>query len=487
MLGGTMRKFLFFLFIIMLIFCLFAATAMAQDAFKPSNATASEQMIATVLTMVVGALFIVCCVMLGIREGNKDLGGGGKSWTAFLLAAVLAVVLRVIVALTFEGYSTDIACFKGWAVAAYEQGPANFYTYGGFSDYPPGYMYVLYVLGFLRELFAVDAASATFTLMIKLPSIIAEVITAVLVYRIAEKHTNNIFALLCGMFLLFNPAMFFNSSAWGQIDAVFILFIALAILYLKKENYILGALFFTISLLIKPQAIMFAPVVGLAYIFALLKKGQMKKALAGIFGGALVAAAVMFIVIYPFTGSQPPMWIIDKYAGTVNFYPYASLNAFNIYTLVGANFAPSTESFLFLNYEILGIIFIVLICAVTVIVQYRSRERRPLFDISAFLILSVFMLAHAMHERYILPVCVLLIFAYVYSRDRTTLFFAGAFSITALLNQMVTLYAAGVVAPELPAVILSALNITLYVVYAIITIKKLTSGNVLIKSPALHS
>lgn len=444
-------------------------------------------MIATVLTMVVGALFIVSCVLLAMREGNKDLGDGSKIWPAFLLAAVLAVALRAIVALTFEGYATDIGCFKGWSIAVYENGLANFYTSGMFADYPPGYMYVLYVLGFFRELLAIDSGSPLFTLMIKLPSIIAEVITAIIIYRIAAKQTNRVFALLCGVFLLFNPAMFFNSGVWGQIDAVFILFIVLAILYLKKENYILCALFFAICLLLKPQAIMFAPVVGLGYIFALFKKGHVKKALAGIFGGAIVAAAVIFAAVYPFTGSQPPLWILEKYQGTINYYPYASLNAFNLFALMGANFVESTKVFLFLNYQTWGMIFIVLICAVIVIVQWRSRERRPLFDISAFLILSVFMLSHAMHERYILPACVLLIFAYVYSRDRTTLFFAAAFSILALMNQMITLYADGVVAAELPTLIFSAINITLYVIYALITLKKLTSGKVLIKSPALHN
>lgn len=482
-----MRKILFFLVIIMFILSLFAATAFAEDAFKPSSASASQTMIATVLTIVVAALFIVSFVMLAMREGNKDLGDGSKIWPAFLLAAVLAIVLRIIVALTFEGYATDIGCFKSWSVAVYENGMANFYTSGMFADYPPGYMYVLYLLGFLREWLAIDAGSSLFTLIIKLPSIIAEVITAVIIYRLAVKQTNRIFALLCGVFLLFNPAMFFNSSAWGQIDAVFILFIVLTVLYLKKENYILGALFFAISLLLKPQAIMFAPVVGLAYIFALLKKGGLKKALVGILGGAAIAAALIFAAVYPFTGSQAPWWILEKYSGTINFYPYATLNAFNLFALMGANFAQSTGSFLFLNYQTWGMIFIVLICAAVVVLQYKSRERRPLFDISAFLVISVFMLSHAMHERYILPACVLLIFAYVYSRDRTTLLFAAAFSVLALINQMVTLYAEGVVTAQLPTLVFSALNMILYVVYALITIKKLMSGKVLIKSPALHN
>ena len=138
-----------------------------------------------------------------------------------------------------------------------------------------------------------------------------------------------------------------------------------------------------------------------------------------------------------------------------------------------------------MDYRSWGFIFLVLICAAVVILQWKARDRRPLFDISAFLILSIFMLMQSMHERYILPVCVLLIFAYVFSRDRLTLFFAGAFSITALFNLMLVLYADSTRVPETPLVIFSAINVALYLVYAIITIKKLSSGKVLIKSPGL--
>lgn len=478
-----MRKIVCFLVVVILVACL-SGTALADDTFKPSSATVSETMLATLITVVIASLFIVICVMLAMREGYMVVDNG-KIWPIFLLTAVLAVFLRIMVAVTFEGYATDIGCFKGWAIAVYENGPAHFYTSGIFADYPPGYMYVLYVLGFIRDWLAIDANGSLFTLIIKLPSMIAEVVTAVLLYRIAAKQMNKMFALLCAAFLLFNPAMFFNSSVWGQIDAVFILFIVLTLYYLKKEKYIVGALFFAVSLLIKPQAIMFAPVVGLAYFYALFQKGGLKKAILGIVGGATVIAAVIMLGVLPFTGNQQPLWILEKYQGAVNFYPYAALNAFNLFALMGANFVYSTEPLLLFNYQTWGMIFILLICVTIIFLQWKSREQRRFFELSAFLIISVFMLAHAMHERYILPACVCLIFSYVYSRDRVTLFFAAAFSVCALFNQMITLYADGVVTAPLPTLVFSALNMVLYLIYAVITFKKLSSGKVLIKSPAL--
>ena len=479
-----MKRIVILLILAVLLASLPLGTAFADDAFKPSYATPIETALATILTVVVSVIFVIVCVLLKVRKGLSD--DAHSPWPSFLLMAVLAVALRIIVALIYEGYTSDIGCFKGWSVAAFERGPANFYTSDMFADYPPGYIYVLWVLGLLRQIFSIDAMSVMFTLVVKLPSIAAEVITAVIVFKIARKQMGKTFALLCSAFVLFNPAFFFNSSVWGQVDAVFSLFAVLVIYFLQKDNPWLSAALFAVALLIKPQAVMLLPVVGLYYAFALLKPGQLKRGVVGLLGGAAIGAAVFVLGVLPFTGNQPIDWILHKYAGTVESYQFASINAYNLFALTGGNWRPFDAPLWFFNYETWGIIFIVIICALVVFLQWRSREQGRLFDIAGFLIVSVFLLAHAMHDRYILPACLLLLLAYVYSRDSTTLFFAAAFSVTALLNQMVVLYADSVMTPELPTLLISGANVALYIVYFMITIKKLASSGVLIKSPA-HS
>lgn len=479
-----MHRKIFVVIIIIAVFCLTAGTALAAP---PSSATTQQTSAATLVTTFVAVIFLAPAIILAVRNKTKILSEQKSNWLPMLLFISGAVALRIIIALTYPGYGSDMGCFKGWAYASFENGLANFYTSGMFADYPPGYMYVLWVLGFIRNIFNLDNSGSLFTLIIKAPSIIAEVITAVIVYRIGTKHIGKTFGLLCSVLILFNPAMFFNSSAWGQIDAVFVLFIVLTLLYLKKENYLLGALFYALCMLIKPQAILFAPVVGLAYLYSLFKKGKTGTAILNILGSAAIFAGVIFAASLPFKGTQNYDWIIGKYTAAVETYNYASLNAFNLYAMTGANFVNATETFfLGLSYQTWGIIFIVAICITVIVLQWRSRLQKPLFDLSAFLIISVYMLAHAMHERYIMPVPILLIFAYLFTRDIKTLFFASAFTITALLAEMFTLYSDSVVAPQLPTIVVSAVNMALYLVYAFITIRKYTSNKFLIRTPALH-
>ncbi len=481
-----MRKKLLAGLILILTVCLPAAVALADDAFKPSDASEPQTIFATALVFICGVVFLLACVLLFLRVAHGTAAEDIRMWPTLLLVIVLAVVIRAIVAVVFTGYVTDIACFKGWAIAAYESGPSTFYTSGMFADYPPGYMSVLWFLGFIRNIFNIDANGALFTLIIKTPSILAEVGMAILAYRIASQRADRTVGMLCASVVLFNPAMFFNSSVWGQIDAVLSLFIILALWFLVKEQYIPAAAIYALAVIFKPQAIMFAPVVGLAYVYALFKKGGLGKAILGILGGAVAAAAVFALFIWPFTGTQPFNWVVDKYADAIGYYHYASINAFNVYTLAGLNWGAVPSFTLFGTDIAWGMVALVLICIGIVILQWRTRDQRRFFDLAAFLVISVFMLMHGMHERYMIPACVCLIFAYIYSRDPVTLCFAAGFSVYALLNEMLTLYAQSVVAPETPTRILSAAGVIMYVVYAVVTVRKLWSRKVLIKTPAMQ-
>ena len=52
-------------------------------------------------------------------------------------------------------------------------------------------------------------------------------------------------------------------------------------------------------MLIKPQAIMFAPVIGLAFIYAYFKKGGIKKALVGTLAGAAILQELYSLPLFP--------------------------------------------------------------------------------------------------------------------------------------------------------------------------------------------
>ena len=58
----------------------------------------------------------------------------------------LALLVRVLIAPRL-GFYGDLRLFKMWATQLDEVGLHRFYAQGQFADYPPGYLYVLWLLG----------------------------------------------------------------------------------------------------------------------------------------------------------------------------------------------------------------------------------------------------------------------------------------------------------------------------------------------------
>ena len=68
----------------------------------------------------------------------------------FLFFASLGV--RLLAASLSKGFGSDTACFASWADRIFQTGPGGFYSPDVFTDYPPGYMYVLWIVGAVRSL-----------------------------------------------------------------------------------------------------------------------------------------------------------------------------------------------------------------------------------------------------------------------------------------------------------------------------------------------
>ena len=58
-----------------------------------------------------------------------------------------ALLLRLVLALVTDGYPYDMSCFVAWGDKLAAEGPAAFYSEGYFADYPPGYLWVLGLVG----------------------------------------------------------------------------------------------------------------------------------------------------------------------------------------------------------------------------------------------------------------------------------------------------------------------------------------------------
>lgn len=197
--------------------------------------------------------------------------GENDNWKLAVLISI-GILVRGALALTTKGYGPDIGTFSAWAAHAAD-GLFTFYSPGYFADYPPGYIYVLWLVGKLRLLLGINFDTPSFLLILKLPAILADSATVWLLYRLAQRHWSSNAAVAVAALYAFNPAVILNSAVWGQVDGVLTLFILLGVIFLERRPA-LSAASFAIALLIKPQALIFAPLPILWFAARLLRRKQ---------------------------------------------------------------------------------------------------------------------------------------------------------------------------------------------------------------------
>lgn len=286
----------------------------------------------------------------------------------------------------------------------------------------------------------------------------ADIATSYLIYRLARKYLSPEIAILASAFYIFNPAVIINSTLWGQADSFFTLIVALSVFMLAENRIGPASALFTAAVLMKPQGIIFLPVLA----FELLRQHKLKSFLTAA-GSALGTAAA---IVLPFSLGSGVMWIFRLFAGTVAEYPYASVNAFNLFGLLGANYTQDSSTLFLLSYHAWGLLFIVVITALAWSVYLKGNSRVFAAVAALLQIAGVFIFATRMHERYLFPAVALSILAFIYLRDRRLLLLSAGFSVTSYVNTHVVLFGTmrGIDAvPFNPALVgVSVLNLLLF-------------------------
>jgi dolichyl-phosphate-mannose-protein mannosyltransferase len=249
----------------------------------------------------------------------------------------LALVLRLAI-VPHTGFYGDLGLFKNWAIRLYDVGPRHFYVHGELEDYPPGYLYVLWLTG---QLFASPGY-----LVLKLPAIVADLglawIAGTFAARLAPKRMTQRWPVrtLVAAAVLFNPAFFGLSAIWGQVDSVPELFVLSSLLLLLTGDRSVtrdaaAMLLFGLALATKPQVAFVLP----AILYALYRRYLRGQPRDQLLAGALRIAAVGApgFVLWALSGvpfGLGPIELVRFDRHSTSIYPVTSANAFNLWGAV---------------------------------------------------------------------------------------------------------------------------------------------------------
>ncbi len=385
-------------------------------------------MVAVVLA--ISLLFCVPVTLISINIARRRQSSGlslVKSDNIKIILAVtfsVAFLLRMYLAFTTEGYALDIGTFKSWGYTTNTAGYSGVYEASAFLDYPPGYLYVLSFLDAVREFFKIDIMSAFYTMMLRIPSIIADLVTAFIVYKIANKKQGESFSLFCSASYLFCPAIILNSAVWGQVDSFCTMLALVSIIFLQKNNYLVAGIVYGICSLCKPQMLMFAPIFLFYTVY--------KRAFKGLAIGLLSCLGSIILLSTPFINNFNYFWLIEKYSSTLASYPYYSVNAYNFWALLGLNWSPLPNSEILVS--LLNWSVPVLVLALVGIFMKKCKNSVRIYGACAIITATMYMFSIKMHERYFMPTLLFLVLVYALTKDRRFMYCFSVFTVVHCVN-----------------------------------------------------
>jgi dolichyl-phosphate-mannose-protein mannosyltransferase len=332
----------------------------------------------------------------------------------------LGLFIRLALAF-YPGFKIDIDAWFAWAIRLSEVGLSKFYSEQLWTNYTPGYLYILFIQGLIKNLFQLN--DGQFFFFLKLPAIIAEIILGLIIYFEVLTRSTKKYAYAASGLILLNPALIFNSAIWGQIDGFLSLFMILAIIFLKHNKLFLSSVFFGCALLIKPQALAIAPI----YFLFTLKNFSIKNLLKITLPGLIM----VFLFSLPFFISSPLTGLFTLLSKMTSDYKATSLFAYNFWGVVGF-WIDDSQKWFNLAYQHWGLLLTALYWLILSFFYFKKSI--GLYSLASLATLAFYFLPTRVHERYLYPAIPFIALSFGLLKNKKIFALGAILSLTYFLN-----------------------------------------------------
>ena len=358
---------------------------------------------------------------------------------------VLAAGVRLPL-LEQPGFPSDIAHFKRWGLFAVEHGLFRVYELLEIN-HPPLSALLWWCIAHLARLInpafgfqdpglAVALDSVAYTVLVKGPACIADLLIGVLVYRWARQTAGPRWAVAAAAMILLHPALIYDSAWWGQVDSILALGLLVAFRSASVGQVRRSAVLYALTVLAKAQAMILLPV------FALLQwqRNGLRQALHGseVLVSVLVLASLPFLVAAPgghiFRSSGQAGGL--QGLGSFGTDPHPTNRAYNVWWLAlapdqrqGSDLQPLWGS---LPPRVIGLAgFGTVYMLALVWLWRRGPWEWPIAAVAVYV--SFFVLPTQIHQRYLLPFFPLMVLAMTQHRRLLPWFVGWSITFTANL------------------------------------------------------
>jgi dolichyl-phosphate-mannose-protein mannosyltransferase len=241
----------------------------------------------------------------------------------------------------------------------------------------------------------------------KLPAIVADLGIAGVAYGMARRFVAAPVRLALVAAYLFSPAAIYDSAIWGQTDAIFTLCLLAALWAIFEQRSAVGGLLFGLALMLKPQPLVFAPLMLL-----ILYRDGFRALVKGV--DALLGVCLLLFLPYLIPPDEL-FAFLDNTSGSIAHI--ASDNAFNLWWAFHLETFPSAQPLVGpLSPSVIGWALLLAVMLLAGYSMWRKPSTAVVLVGFALVADAFFLFTTAQHERYQFPVMGLLLLAAIVQR-----------------------------------------------------------------------
>lgn len=413
---------------------------------------------------------------------------------------VVIVALALIVRLNFAespGFVFDLRSFAGWMRVIQTNGILPFYepqyridaedrTYPPLSTVSFGVLANVYgEVGNAR----MEAMRPAFVSLLKVFPITAEILLIVAVY--VWLHPRPMIQRGVSLALALYPALIAISGWWGQVDAMYTLFLVLALISLNKDRPLWAWASFAGALLLKQPALFFAPLI----LVITFRRYGWRKTVQGI----ALCGVLCVIAFAPFMLTSGVQNALSPYLQAGGTFPYFTNNAYNTWYIFGSIIKEGEQvvfrdpelldaqiGFAGLSYQAIGLMMFAAYTLFLMAIMWKQAKQRREFVWAAALFFGFFMLPTEVHERYLYPTAIFILIAAAQDRRlwwaALGIGFTFTYNIMAVLNE--GMMRDLLLAPARVGVTFAVVNLALFLVLSGILVAPTTPPNPTLRTTA---
>ncbi len=416
----------------------------------------------SLLTAVAIIAFIWLMVRLVGRTDSNDAVSAPEqakrmNFTApLLILLVIGLILRLIFVFVVKGYRPELNKIISM-FSSLKNGFGNNYS----TDIFPVTYYIYSLFGAFANLFGLGTESVMLPVLIKLPLIAADLITAFILFKLTKKYLNSAAAVVVAGFVCLCPLFVFASGVWATQYSLLTMLLVLTLYFVVEKNFIATIGCFSAALLCHKDAMFLFPLVAVFVIYGLvkacitvhkaknvsfaelLKNPSMRPVFTvpvSIVGFMLISYLVSLPVIHSSYGAGYFTFIYELYLKPLASFEVFGRNSLGIFNLFLRNGVALNSRFPSVVFTVL---FAVIITGIVLLVYLSKKNRANLMFLGGYIILTLATYFVGFSEFSLLAAVVIFLMSFLLIRDKRIISVFGILSLLITVNASTVMSYAG--------------------------------------------